>query len=148
MARKIRVFLLMFALTLALVGCGESETATETTQKEEKQETTETVVYEDAVLTATFKGVSDVAGQIGMSFTLVNNGSEEITVLPLDSSVNDVMVLFTSGIPATIQPGKKANVVWLANPEIVGISGSDEVTSIELSLHFGDTETDIIKIEP
>lgn len=107
----------------------------------------EQIVYEDDVLTATYKGVSDVAGQIGINFTLTNNGDSEISVLPMNSSVNDVMAQFTSGTLATIQPGKTFNQVWLCNPETIGIASADEVETIEFSLNFGDTETDIIQIQ-
>lgn len=135
---------LMLILSLALTAC--SETTTPTTSTETETEDTSEVVYEDGTLTVTFKGVSEVAGQIGMSFTLDNNGADEITVLPIKGSVNDVMVQFVSGTPATILPGKTANQVWMANPEVVGAT-ADEVTSIEVVLQYGDTTTNPIHID-
>ncbi len=135
---------LMLILSLALTAC--SETTTSTTDTETETADTSEVVYEDGTLTVTFKGVSEVAGQIGMSFTLDNNGADEITVLPIKGSVNDVMVQFVSGTPATILPGKTANQVWMANPEVVGAT-ADEVTSIEVVLQYGDTTTDPIHID-
>jgi hypothetical protein len=109
---------------------------------------TSSVVYEDNGLKITFKGVSDVAGQIGMAFSLENNSESEITVLPLDSSVNGVMVQFVSGTLATIQSGKTFNQVWMCNPETVGVSNSEEVESIEVSFEFGDNNTGAITIVP
>lgn len=135
---------LMLILSLALTAC--SETTTPTTDDKANTENTSEVVYEDGTLTVTFKGVSEVAGQIGMSFTLDNNGADEITVLPIKGSVNGVMVQFVSGTPATILPGKTANQVWMANPEVVGAT-ADEVTSIEVVLQYGDTTTDPIHID-
>ena len=135
---------LMLILSLALTAC--SETTTPTTSTETETADTSEVVYEDDTLTVTFKGVSEVAGQIGMSFTLDNNGADEITVLPIKGSVNGVMVQFVSGTPATILPGKTANQVWMANPEVVGAT-ADEVTSIEVVLQYGDTTTDPIHID-
>lgn len=135
---------LMLILSLALTAC--SETTTPTTDDKTSTENTSEVVYEDGTLTVTFKGVSEVAGQIGMSFTLDNNGADEITVLPIKGSVNNVMVQFVSGTPATILPGKTANQVWMANPEVVGAT-ADEVTSIEVVLQYGDTTTDPIHID-
>ena len=135
---------LMLILSLALTAC--SETTTPTTDDKTSTEDTSEVVYEDGTLTVTFKGVSEVAEQIGMSFTLDNNGADEITVLPIKGSVNGVMVQFVSGTPATILPGKTANQVWMANPEVVGAT-ADEVTSIEVVLQYGDTTTDPIHID-
>ena len=135
---------LMLILSLALTAC--SETTTSTTDDKASTENTSEVVYEDGTLTVTFKGVSEVAGQISMSFTLDNNGADEITVLPIKGSVNDVMVQFVSGTPATILPGKTTNQVWMANPEVVGAT-ADEVTSIEVVLQYGDTTTDPIHID-
>lgn len=135
---------LMLILSLALTAC--SETTTPTTDDKTSTEDTSEVVYEDGTLTVTFKGVSEVAGQIGMSFTLDNNGADEITVLPIKGSVNNVMVQFVSGTPAAILPGKTANQVWMANPEVVGAT-ADEVTSIEVVLQYGDITTDPIHID-
>lgn len=135
---------LMLILSLALTAC--SETTAPTTSTETETADTSEVVYEDGTLTVTFKGVSEVAGQIGMSFTLDNNGADEITVLPIKGSVNGVMVQFVSGTPTTILPGKTANQVWMANPEVVGAT-ADEVTSIEVVLQYGDTTTDPIHID-
>ena len=44
------------------------------------------------------------------------------------------MVQFVSGIPASIQPGKTFNQVWMANPQVVGVCNSSEVTEIEFAL--------------
>ena len=139
---------LMLILSLALTACSETTTPTTDDKANTETETADTseVVYEDGTLTVTFKGVSEVAGQIGMSFTLDNNGADEITVLPIKGSVNGVMVQFVSGTPATILPGKTANQVWMANPEVVGAT-ADEVTSIEVVLQYGDTTTDPIHID-
>lgn len=143
--KKILTILCAVTLVMGLTACsGESTEPSSTTESEVKE--TSQVVYEDDTLSVTFKGVSDVAGQIGLNFTLENKSSEEITVIPLDSSVNGTMVQFTSGTLATIQGGKTFNQVWLCNPETIGISKSNEVKSIEFSLDFGST-TDIIEIE-
>jgi hypothetical protein len=137
---------LMLILSLALTACSETTTTAPVADDETSTANTSEVVYEDSTLTVTFKGVSEVAGQIGMSFTLDNTGADEITVLPIKGSVNGVMVQFVSGTPATILPGKTANQVWMANPEVVGAT-ADEVTSIEVILQYGDTTTDPIHID-
>jgi hypothetical protein len=137
---------LMLIFSLALTACSETTTTAPVADDETSTANTSEVVYEDSTLTVTFKGVSEVAGQIGMSFTLDNTGADEITVLPIKGSVNGVMVQFVSGTPATILPGKTANQVWMANPEVVGAT-ADEVTSIEVVLQYGDTTTDPIHID-
>lgn len=143
MKKFISLILIVLMGLSMLTSCGE----TGETESPNNQEKTSEVVYEDDILTVTFVGVSDVAGQIGLSFTLENKGAEEITVLPLDSSINGTMVQFTSGTIADIQAGKKLNQVWMCNPEVIGISNSSEVKTIEFSLDFADTDTDTIKIE-
>lgn len=143
--KKFLSILCVITLAMGLTACSGESTEPNSTAESKVKETSK-VVYEDDTLSVTFKGVSDVAGQIGLNFTLENKSSEEITVIPLDSSVNETMVQFTSGTIATIQSGKTFNQVWLCNPETIGISESNEVENIEFSLDFGST-TDIIKIE-
>lgn len=143
---KTKTLGIILILSLALTACSETTTPTKDDKTSTETANTSEVVYEDDTLTVTFKGVSEVAGQIGMSFTLDNNGADEITVLPTKSSVNDVMVQFVSGTPAVILPGKTANQVWMANPEVVGAT-ADEVTSIDVALQYGDTTTDLIHID-
>ncbi len=148
--KRLFALLLVFTMFVFLVGCSE-EGATDNEaliSTEDNIDKTQIVVYEDDTLIATYTGLSNVVGQIGISFSLENKSNQEVMVLPLNSSINDVMVQFVSGVPATIQPGMVFNQVWMANPQVVGISDSSEVTEIELSLYFGDTETDIITIIP
>ena len=148
---KTLAIVLALVLLLLITACSENETNTiadSQTIPADAIVQSDVVVYEDNSLKVTFKGVSDIAGQIGMTFSLENKSNEEIMVFPMNSSVNDVMVQFVSGIPASIQPGKTFNQVWMANPEVVGVSNSSEVTVIEFVLTFEDTETEVIKITP
>ena len=109
------------------------------------------VVYEDDVLKATFKKVKDVSGNLGFIFLLENKSDAEITVYAVDTSVNDAMVTFASGTPATIQAGKHMTQTWIANPELVGIESVSEITSFELSFSYDDlesqTETIVINLD-
>ena len=147
----------LFTLFLAIImlafstscGAGDANTSDDKVLPiEEVNKQSQIVVYEDNTLTVTYMGLDNVAGQIGMAFSLENKGNQEITVLPLNGSVNDVMVLFVSGTLATVQPGKVFNQVWLANPQVIGISDISEVYEIEFTLNFGDTETKTITITP
>lgn len=122
------------------------ESDIEIEEPEESEKSEDKLVYEDSTIAVTYRGLSDVVGNIGMAFTIENKGDHEITVYPMDSSINDTMVLFGSGFPATIRAGKKFNQVWVANPETVGISGCEDVTEIEMSFNYDDVTTDLIKI--
>jgi hypothetical protein len=64
----------------------------------------------------------------------------------MDSSINDTMVLFVSGTPATVRPGKKFTQVWAANPETVGVSGVEDVKEMAFSLNYDDVTTELIEI--
>ena len=144
------ILILSFVFLVFTVGCSGTDTALNSSVSTSADETAnqpQIVVFEDETLTATYLGLSDVAGQIGLSFSLQNRSDKEIMVLPINSSINDVMVQFTSGIPATIQPGKTFNQVWMANPQTVGIAGSSDVTEVEFNLTYGDIETETITIK-
>ena len=149
MKRVVALLIALMILTL-LTGCGAEMNEDDETllSNIETNAQTPIIIYEDEILVASYLGLSDVAGQIGMSFILENKSDEEIMVLPLNSSVNDVMVQFVSGMPAIIQPGKTFSQIWMANPQVVGVSDSSEVKEIEFTLNFGDSETEIITINP
>ena len=103
------------------------------------------VVYEDETLKADYLGMSETSGIVIMSIRLENKTDSEITVLPMDSSVDGMMVQFTSGSLATIQGGKSFTQSW--------IIGSVPDESIEFSMSICDknmnelVQTDILTIE-
>lgn len=123
--KKILLILSVVALvTFACVSCGGTDVPT--TEDINK----DYVIYENDTLKAVYKGISDMSGIIVMTVSLENKSDEEITVLPLDSSVDDTMVLFTSGMMATIQGGKKFDQGW--------IIGSQPTDNIEFSMGVYD----------
>jgi hypothetical protein len=89
----------------------EAQTATEETDTEE------TVIYEDDIFKATSLGFSDSFGVWCFVVKLENKTDQEITVYPSDSSVDDEMVTFTSGVPATMRAGKSFTQSWILNGE-------------------------------
>ena len=147
---------LAFAMLLLLPSCGSSS-ETGSQEKEETPETvTEQVFYEDDILKATFVNVSEQAGLNGVGYIGVkfeNKSDSEITVLPMDSSVNDTMAMYFSGVPATMQGGKKLNYAWGFYFDKAGITDISEVEKLEFSLEIVDenmhqlVRTDIITIE-
>lgn len=92
-----RFLILVFTLMALSVACGGNE------------KVTEEVIYEDDVLRATNLGITD-AGILTVK--LENRTDDEITVLPMDSSVDDNMVQFTSGMLASIKGGKSYTQGW------------------------------------
>lgn len=132
--KKILSLMLAGVLALAISGCStDSSVAT--------GETSEQVIYEDEYIKATYQGISNSI----MSVSLENKSNEEITILPMDSSVDGVMKQFTSGVIATIQPGKTFNQGW-----ILGAMPNKEI-EFSMSICGKDmselVRTDSLKIE-
>lgn len=134
--KKILSILCAAVLILGMTGCSSTSSISDTSE-----ESTEQVIYEDEYVKATYLGVSDTI----MSVSLENKSDEEITVLPMDSSVDGTMKQFTSGTLATIQPGKTFNQGW-----IIGATPTNEI-EFSMSICGKDmselSRTDSLKIE-
>ena len=126
--KKMLSIMLAGVLMLAISGCS-TDSSVATVETSETSETSEQqVIYEDEYVKATYQGISNSI----MSVSLENKSNEEITILPMDSSVDGVMKQFTSGVIATIQHGKTFNQGWnlgaIPNKEIefsMSICGKD-----------------------
>lgn len=142
--KKVLMLLCMVLLVGTLVACEDSESTSQSSQ-EQKEATVEKVIADNDFIKATYLGITEQYGQVVLAVKLENKTDKEITVIPTDSSVDDTMILFTSGIPATMQPGKSFNQGWL-------IGGVPE-KNVEFKMSILDdtmTElflTDVIKIE-
>lgn len=143
-----RLFAVIFILilVLSLVACSNSsESAHSSTPPEETGVDEEQIIYEDDALKATYLGVSETSGVVVMNVQLENKTDSEISVLPMDSSVDGVTVQFTSGTLATIQGGKIFNQGW--------IIGNMPTNNIEFSMSICDknmnelAQTDILTVE-
>lgn len=143
--------LVVALMILGLCSCGSSSEP-----EQAAVESSAEVIYKDEYVEATFEGVSDlplVEGMTAVNLSFQNLSDQEITVLPLDSSVNDSMVQFVSGTPATMQRGKKLVYVMSFNNETAGISDYSEVKTLEFSLSVNDADfneisrSDILSIE-
>lgn len=134
--KKILSILCAAVLILGMTGCGDTSSVSDT-----PEESTEQVIYEDEYIKAIYLGVSDTI----MRVSLENKSDEEITVLPMDSSVDGTMKQFTSGTLATIQPGKTFNQGW-----IIGATPTNEI-EFSMSICGKDmselVRTDSLKIE-
>lgn len=156
-----KLWCVAFIFMFLLVGCSENSVQESTSNSDTSNsvpttEETEQVFYEDDILKATFVSVSEQAGLDGVGYIGVkfeNKSDSEITVLAMDSSVNDTMVMYFSGVPATMQGGKKLNYAWGFYFDKVGITDISEVEKLEFSLEIDDenmhqlVRTDIITIE-
>lgn len=143
--------LVVALMILGLCSCGSSSEPEQAAVEPSAQ-----VIYKDEYVEVTFEGVSDlpmVEGMTAVNLSFQNLSDQEITVLPLDSSVNDSMVQFVSGTPATMQGGKKLVYVMSFNNETAGISDYSEVKTLEFSLSVNDenfnevSRSDILNIE-
>ena len=143
--------LVVALMILSLCSCGSSSEP-----EQAAVESSAEVIYKDEYVEVTFEGVSDlplVEGMTAVNLSFQNLSDQEITVLPLDSSVNDSMVQFVSGTPATIQGGKKLAYAMSFNDETAGISDYSEVKTLEFSLSVNDSDfneisrSDILSIE-
>lgn len=143
--------LVVALMILGLCSCGSSSEPEQAAVEQSAQ-----VIYKDEYVEVTFEGVSDlpmVEGMTAVNLSFQNLSDQEITVLPLDSSVNDSMVQFVSGTPATMQGGKKLAYAMSFNNETAGISDYSEVKTLEFSLSVNDADfneisrSDILSIE-
>jgi hypothetical protein len=143
--------LVVALMILGLCSCGSSSEPEQAAVEPSAQ-----VIYKDEYVEVTFEGVSDlpmVEGMTAVNLSFQNLSDQEITVLPLDSSVNDSMVQFVSGTPATMQGGKKLAYAMSFNNETAGISDYSEVKTLEFSLSVNDADfneisrSDILSIE-
>ena len=116
----------------------------------------EQVFYEDDILKATFIDVVEqelVPGCAYIRVVFENKSDNDIIVIPSESSVNDMMVQYFSGTPASMKAGKKLNYAWFFSLETANISSVDEIEKLEFSLKIDDAnmhqiaETGVINIE-
>ena len=141
--KRVLIMVLLMGMIVGLSACADSDS--EESGDKEKAE----VIYEDEDIKVTNRGF-DKDDSTGMELAMFlvdieNKTDQEITVLPMDSSVDDTMVQFTSGVPATMQGKKEISQAW-------GIGKDLPKGKIQLSLSICDSEmselkkTDIITV--
>ena len=143
--KKVAMVLCMFLFAFTLSACDELETESTPTESTESVKSADKVIVDNEYLKATYMGIEEQFGVVTMVVNLENKTDGEITVLPMDSSVDDKMVQFVSGIPGTMQAGKSFTQGWAI--------GSVPQKNVEFRLSVFDEEmnelysSDIIKIE-
>ena len=130
-----------------------------------ENKTIQTIVDKDGVK-ITYTGMELVqyspsqsdAYMLSVGIVVENNSGVDITVLPVDSSVNDVMKIAVSGMPISVTDGKKSNTGFsFANLDGTGITppSMDNVQNIEFCLSVENSNTyedlfksDVITVHP
>lgn len=118
-----------------------SQTVAESTEAKSD----EYVICDNEYIKATYLGIMESFGYVTLNVRIENKTDSEITVVPLESSVDDTMIQFVSGVPATMQGHKSINQAW--------IIGSEPQNNVEFKLGILDEHwselavTDVIRIE-
>nr|DAS09937.1 MAG TPA: hypothetical protein [Caudoviricetes sp.] len=120
-------------------------TIEQTTKQTDAAKSNGYIIYENEYIRATYLGIGNSFGYVTLDIKFENKTDGEITVVPLDSSVDNTMVQFLSGVPATMQGHKSMNQAWLI--------GNEPQDNIEFKFGILDENwselavTDVIRIE-
>lgn len=104
------------------------------------------VIADNDYFKATYQGISESFGFYYMNLKFENKTDGEITVVPMDSSVDDTMVMFATGAPSTMQAHKSYNAAIM-------IGSNEPKNNIEFKLSVMDENwselftTDTIRID-
>ena len=104
------------------------------------------VIADNDYFKATYQGISESFGFYYMNLKFENKTDGEITVVPMDSSVDDTMVMFATGVPSTMQAHKSYNAAIMIGP-------NEPKSNIEFKLSAMDENwselftTDTIRID-
>jgi len=104
------------------------------------------VIADNNYFKATYQGISESFGFYYMNIKFENKTDGEITVVPMESSVDDTMVMFATGVPSTMQAHKSYNAAIM-------IGSNEPKNNIEFKLSAMDENwselftTDTIRID-
>lgn len=104
------------------------------------------VIADNDYFKATYQGISESFGFYYMNLKFENKTDGEITVVPMESSVDDTMVMFATGVPSTMQAHKSYNAAIM-------IGSNEPKNNIEFKLSAVDGNwselftTDTIRID-
>lgn len=138
---------IMLCLTACGSGSATTEPPAETGSATGEDVVEELPIYEDDLITVTFKGLSELDGidATYLNLNVVNHGEQQITVYLKDGYVNDLMVTVGSGVPMTIEAGKQANNAFIL---MHGTSGDFpalvDITEVGFKLWVVDENTDTL----
>jgi hypothetical protein len=122
-----------------------SSAVSQTVAESTEAKSDEYVICDNEYIKATYLGIGNALGYVSLDVKLENKTDREITVVPLDSSVDNNMVRFVSSTPTTMQGHKSMNQAWLI--------GNEPQDNIEFKFGILDENwselavTDVIRIE-
>ena len=145
-------FVIVLAVLLAVRGGGQTDPQSQNAIAGVAVESQEPAYfYEDDFVAGSFVEVfeeSSVSGTGYIKVSFTNKADQEITVYPVNSSVNDTMVQYLSGTPAKMQAGKSIKQVWFFSYENAGISELEDIEKLEFSLLIVDENTKTLAETP
>lgn len=106
------------------------------------------LLVEDAYVRITYTGSGTVAGVDGVAylyFRIDNLSDQEITVVPMDSYLNDIAIMLLSGMPATVAPDKSYVYPIAASYSVIGIQSYEELTELETKFEVWDAKSATIE---
>jgi hypothetical protein len=132
---------------------GKTNTVSLTTKQEQIEKTNPGVIYEDDNVIVSYKYLTDLKAGITvyhLYMEVENKSDKNIMVSLNDAYVNDISVMFLSGMPAPqIEPGKKAIGPFFFGYNNLGIDSIDDVKKIEFDFCVRDNDTlDIMSESP
>lgn len=104
------------------------------------------VIADNNYFKATYQGISESFGFYYINLKFENKTDGEITIVPMESSVDDTMVMFATGVPSTMQAHKSYNAAIM-------IGSNEPKNNIEFKLSAMDENwselftTDTIRID-
>ena len=106
------------------------------------------LLVEDAYVRITYTGSGTVAGVDGVAylyFKIDNLSDQEITVVPMDSYLNDIAIMLLSGMPATVAPDKSYVYPIAASYSVIGIPSYEELTELETKFDVWNADSATIE---
>lgn len=157
--KRSSVALLAAIALFTISGCGTSGGASDSASA--SKETKSIAITNTNGIKVTYTGMKLVQYLPGQSdgymltvgLTIQNDSDTDILVLPMDSSVNDVMETAVSGTPMTVLKGKTALVGFsFTKLDGAGINSADDIGNVKnvqfkLSVLNNNDSSDILKTD-
>lgn len=150
--KKFVVMLLAFGM-LMLGGCDTATTQGDGSSEGEPNEgnlqnaVEEQVLVDDENMKVSFIKLYEepsVPGTGYLQLKVENKTDKTVTVLPMDTYVNDTSTLLGSAVNMTLAPGKNSQTPFIIFYKPLGITSKDEIEKIEFRITFDETGNGVI----
>ena len=145
------IMLLMVMGVVFLSGCDDVATSNENPtldNSEQAEVASPQVLVDNENMKVTFIEMFEepsIAGACYVRLKVENKTDKTITVTPKDAYVNDMSVMFMSGMPMDLLPGKSSQAPFFFSYGNLGITSKDEIESMEFKLWLVDEEFETIE---